>query len=115
MTPDKSRLAEAIRACDMGDVVKALDELTGVLHALFETMEEFRTDVVHALRNQPRSDWVTKPQAATATVNDALMELLGCAELNQDDIEEETRELIAKAYTLLHPPPQVAREPGTLF
>lgn len=56
MSPDKSRLAEAIANCDMSEVVRAIDEINGTLHALFTTMEEFRTDLIHVLRNPPQ-EW----------------------------------------------------------
>lgn len=164
MTPDTSRLAEAIRTCDMGEVVKAMDEMTGVLHGLFETMETFRSEMIHVLKHPPR-EWTIamderKPErtrceachgvaenlaeavdddwgdlraedgesweyvglcpaccdaradapdhrgideASRARAKHALQELLNCAELNQDDIEEETRALIAQARGRLNP------------
>lgn len=161
MALDPSRLADAIRSCDLGEIVKAADEMTGVLHALFETMEQFRRELIHVLKNPPQ-EWTiameehqsqrttcvqcegvaetlaeavddgwynlraddgdsweylglcpachddgnareqqenTETQGARAT--EALHELLACAELNQDDIEDETRELIGRIRALL--------------
>lgn len=162
MTLDPSRLADAIRSCDLGEVVKAMDENTGVLHALFETMEEFRGELIHVLKNPPQ-EWTiameerpshrTRCEACDGVAEDlseavddcwynlravdgdacdylgmcptchddgvrtreepkstethdapakqALQALLACAELNQDDIEEETRTLIDKIHALL--------------
>ena len=78
-----------------------MDEMAGAVHALFLTMEEVRGDIRHLLLHPPQSAWVTQPGEASATVNDALTELLNCAELNQDDIEDETRALIARTHALL--------------
>lgn len=161
MTFDPSRLADAIRSYDLGEVVKAMDENTGVLHALFETMEQFRRELIHVLKNPPRewtiameerpsqrtrcegcdgvaedlSDAVddgwhnlravdgeacdylglcpachhdanARNQQGSTEMQDvaatrALQELLACAELNQDDIEDETQSLIGRIHALL--------------
>lgn len=161
MALDPSRLADAIRSCDLGEVVKAMDEHTGVLHALFQTMEQFRSEFIGVLKNPPpewtiamaeripqrtrceacegvadnlaeavddgwhnlrevdgdASDYLglcpachdgANPgnQKGNAETQDsraiqALQELLACAELSQDDIEDETRELIGRIHALL--------------
>jgi hypothetical protein len=161
MMLDTFRLAEAIRACDMGEVVKAMDEMTGVAHALFQTMEEFRRDVISILKNPPQ-EWTiameekaperTRCEAcdgvaenlaeavddgwqklhavegdafgylglcpachddanergeqgsarAPDAATQALHELLTCAELHQDDVEAQTRAVIARVHALLN-------------
>lgn len=161
MALDPSRLADAIQSCDLGELVKAMDENTGVLHALFQTMEQFRGELIHVLENPPQ-EWtialeerqsqrtrcaacegvaedlseavddgwhnlravegdacdylglcpachndanVGDQQGSTETqdvgATRALQELLACAELNQDDVEDETRALIGRIHGLL--------------
>lgn len=161
MTLDPNRLADAICSGEFREVVRAADEMTGVVHALFLTMEQFRGEMMHLLKNPP-PEWTialderpsqrtkcescdgiaenlaeavddgwhnlraddgssseylglcpachddaagrgqrgsTETQDARAT--QALQELLNCAELNQDDIEDETRALIGRIHALL--------------
>lgn len=161
MTLDPHRLADAIRLCDMQEFAKALDEHTGVLHGLFQTMEQFRSEFMQLLKNPPEEwkmamaerlsqrtrcescdgsadnlaeavddgwhnlrahdgdaweylglcpachdDANAREQPGTTDTQDAsarqsLQELLNCAELNQDDIEEKTRALIGRIHGLL--------------
>jgi hypothetical protein len=73
MSPDKSRLADAIASGDLDRMARAIEEVTAEVHVLWQTIDAFHDDLVHVLRNPPE-EWKMKREEA----KDKIPESVSC-------------------------------------